>query len=98
MSWISDKGFQRSGWKLCPVDPRESMKYVGRFEEPHEPDEEGEDYKHADFVHHVYARDASLGPASPWPGLEMIGTWNGTEAGGSRKYETWLCAGEGCGQ
>jgi len=98
MLWVSDKGFQRSGWKLCPVDPRESMKYVGRFEEPHEPDQEGEDYKHADFVHHVYARDASLGPASPWPGLEMIGTWNGTEAGGSRKYETWLCSGEGCGQ
>merc|ERR1719163_541085 len=36
MTWQTDKGFSRAGWKLCPMDPRETMTYVGAYVVPHD--------------------------------------------------------------
>jgi len=31
MTFISDKGFEKTGFRLCPKDPREDMEFVGTF-------------------------------------------------------------------
>jgi len=93
MTFTTDKGFQRSGFKLCALDPRKSMTYVGTFTEPHNESAHNDDDKHQDYVHHLFARAKSLGPVSPWPGLELAGEFIGSNG---EKHETYVCSGANC--
>jgi len=73
------------------------MTYVGSFTDPRDDDNEADD--DADYVHHLYARSAKLGPISPWPGMELVGNFTGKDADGNDgdNYNTYVCSGKGCG-
>jgi len=57
MTFVSDKGFEKTGFKLCPRDPREDMVYVGPYDD-------------GATTHQFYVGE---GAASPWPDFTEAG-------------------------
>lgn len=64
MYWQSDKGFEKTGWKLCPRDPRMDMTPAGRFISK-------DGVKRSLFVARKDEEDAQ----SPWPGFQEAGSF-----------------------
>jgi hypothetical protein len=59
MTFVSDKGFEKTGFKLCPRDPRADMVYVGP-------------YNDGATNYNFYVGDES---ASPWPEFSKAGNF-----------------------
>merc|ERR1719215_1400765 len=78
MKWVSDKGFEKTGFKLCPRDPRDSMERVGHFK-----DKDGNNFN--------FYIQGSQEMASPWPDLTQAGNFT-SKAGAS--YSIFVAAGE----
>lgn len=99
MTWTSDKGFEKSGWKLCPSDPRDDMQYMGHFEEPDKKkkddkkDEGDDEDSEEDYVHSAYVK-LEVGDASPWPGLIKAGEF---VDGHNKTIQLYMCSGDACG-
>jgi len=60
MTFVADKGFEKTGFKLCPKDPRSDMVYVGPYK-----DEGGRGYGF--YVHN------EPNSSSPWPNFTKAG-------------------------
>jgi cathepsin B len=69
MTWTSDKGFEKTGFRLCPKDPREDMTFVGTIEGAN------------GTMFAMYVMKAIPGEeATPWPDFQAAGSFkhNGT--------------------